>query len=79
MAVKLYKQRKAVVVSWDPGEYVGPILITTETEEDSSSTRMEQNEGYAAVTFPMKYTGKFRAIVFDNENNVIDQGNVTVA
>ena len=85
MAVKLYKKRKAVVLQWDVGEYVGPILINTESQanEDGestvSSTRIEHNDGFAAVTFPLEYEGKFKATVLDNENNVIDEGNVTVA
>lgn len=78
MAVKLYKKRKAVVVEWDPGEYVGPVQLTTETETDVSSTWIEQNVGYAAVTFPIKYTGKFRAVIQDNEHKLIDQGHITV-
>jgi hypothetical protein len=84
MAVTIYKERKALVLRWLPGEYEGPILINTESEADEdgqstvSSTRIEQNVGYAPVTFPLEYTGKFTATVVDNENNVIDEGKVTV-
>jgi hypothetical protein len=84
MAVKIYKERKALVLQWDAGEYEGPILISTESEADAdgestvSSTRIEQNVGYAPVTFPLEYAGKFKATVLDNENNVIDEGKVTV-
>jgi hypothetical protein len=84
MAVKIYKERKALVLQWTAGEYEGPVLINTESEADAegqstvSSTRIEQNAGFAAVTFPLEYTGKFKATVVDNENNVIDEGNVTV-
>ncbi len=84
MAVKIYKERKALVLQWDAGEYVGPVLINTESqanedgESNVSSTRIEQNAGYAPVTFPLEYSGKFKATVVDNENNVLDEGTVAV-
>lgn len=78
MAVKVFKERKALVLQWNAGEYAGPVLIATESEDDVSSTRVETNPGFAAVTFPLEYAGKTNVTVYDSENNVIDKGSVSI-
>lgn len=78
MAVGVYKERKALVLSWDPGSYVGPVTIKTESADDVSSTELKSNAGYAAVSFPLEYAGDFNATVYDDDGNVLDEGSVSV-
>ena len=78
MAVEVFKERKALVLQWEQGDYEGPVTIRTESEDDVSSTELVSNAGYAAVSFPLEYAGAFHASVLDDEGNVIDEGDVSV-
>lgn len=62
----VYKDRKAVVVFWDKGDYEGPVKITTVNSaniEDISGTNMDTNQGYAALTYPLDYVGATQVTV----------------
>jgi hypothetical protein len=74
MAVEVYKDRKAVVLQWNAGDYEGPVTIETSGGDDVSSTNLVSNAGYAAVTFPSEYSGTFSASVKDADGNVLDEG-----
>lgn len=82
MTVQVYKDRKALVLQWETGDYEGPVEIHTvnaSDEEDVSSTKLYSNPGYAAVTFPNEYSGSFHATVTDEDGGVLDEGDVEVA
>ena len=78
MGVQVYKERKALVLQWDAGDYEGPVTIKTESADDVSSTELVSNPGYASVSFPLEYAGDFHATVSDAEGNVLDEGDVSV-
>lgn len=62
----VYKDRKAVVVFWDKGDYEGPVSITTTNSgdlSDISGTNLDTNQGYAALTYPLDYTGGSHVVV----------------
>jgi hypothetical protein len=75
--VEVFKERKALVLQWDAGEYAGPVTIETVNMadlSDFSSTALVSNPGYAAVSFPLEYTGSFNVKVRDADGNVLDEG-----
>lgn len=75
--VEVFKERKALVLKWDAGSYVGPVTIETVNMadlSDFSSTALVSNPGYAAVSFPLNYTGSFNVKVRDADGNVLDEG-----
>lgn len=78
MAVEVYKDRKALVLQWETGDYEGPVTIRTESDDDVSETQLVGNAGHAAVTFPLEHSGSFHASVLDVLGNVIDEGDVEV-
>lgn len=80
MAVEVFSERKAVVVSWDQGEYDGPVSLSLTNPEsgDVSSTELVANPGYAAVTYPAEYSGSTDVVVHDDEGNELDSGTITV-
>ena len=52
----LYKERQAVVVFWEKGDYEGPVQIQTSNLadlSDLSGTNLDNNQGYAALTYPL--------------------------
>ena len=53
----VHSQRKAVVIEWATGDYEGPVRIHTFSGDDQSSTNLDSNQGFAALTFPLDYTG----------------------
>ena len=80
--LEVYKERKAVVLEWDAGDYEGPVTIETANAadlSDISSTELVSNPGFAAVSFPLEHVGAFQARVLDADGNVIDEGEVDVA
>lgn len=79
--VSIYSDRKAVVLQYDTGEYEGPIVIEMVNAADLSdihSTELVSNQGFAAVSFPMDYSGGFHATITDSDGNVLDEGDVEV-
>jgi hypothetical protein len=75
--VEVFKERKALVLQWDTGEYEGPVTIETVNMadlSDFSSTALVSNPGFAAVSFPLEYTGSFNVRVLDVDGNVLDEG-----
>ncbi len=81
MAVSVFKERKALVLQWDAGDYEGPTTIETVNVADIadiSSTELVANPGFAAVSFPLEYEGSFTATVKDADGNVIDKGEINV-
>ena len=82
MTVTVFKERKALVLQWDAGEYEGPVEIVTVNADDGddvSSTNLVSNAGYAAVSFPLEHSGSFHAAVRDADGNVLDEGDVEVS
>lgn len=62
----IYKDRKAVVVFWDTGDYEGPVEISTSNLadlSDISGTNLDSNQGYAALTYPLDYVGGTHVVV----------------
>ena len=53
----VHSQRKAVVIEYATGDYEGPVRIHTFSGNDQSSTNLDSNPGYAALTYPLEYTG----------------------
>ena len=53
----VHSQRKAVVIEYATGEYEGPVQVHTSAGDDRSSTNLDSNQGFAALTFPLDYTG----------------------
>lgn len=81
MAVSEFSDRKAVVVQWDAGDYEGPVTLKLTNPEsgDVSSTELSSNAGYAAVTYPLDYSGETDVQVCDADGNVLDEGSVSVS
>lgn len=80
MAVEVFSERKAVVLSWIAGEYTGPVSLhlTNPDTGEVSSTELVTNPGYAAVTYPADYSGTTDVTVIDDSGNVLDEGSITV-
>ena len=74
----IYKDRKAVVVSWETGYYEGPVRLVTSNEEGNSGTNLDSNAGYAALTYPPDWKGETHVVVYDNESNVLDEFDIKV-
>lgn len=81
MSVEVYKDRKAVVLQWEAGDYEGPVTIETANVadlSDVSSTELVANPGFAAVSFPLDYEGEFNVSVRQAGGPEIDSGTVAV-
>ena len=53
----VHSHRKAIVIEYAKGEYEGPVRIHTFSGDDQSSTNLDSNQGFAALSFPLDYTG----------------------
>jgi len=76
----VYKDRKAVVVFWDKGDYEGPVEIQTVNAadlSDVSGTNLDSNQGYAALTYPLDYTGATQVTV-KGGGEVLDEFEIDV-
>jgi len=76
----VYKERQAVVVFWDKGDYEGPVSITTSNPDDPdnpSGTNLDNNQGYAALTYPLDYTGSTHVVVKGGDA-VLDEFDIQV-
>lgn len=76
--VSEYKERKAVVLQWDAGEYEGPVKLVLTSTDDISSTELVSNPGFAAVTYPLDHVGGSKVEVFDDAGNLLDEGEISV-
>jgi hypothetical protein len=78
MAVELFSEREAVVIKWEPGDYEGEVrIISSAPDGDTSSTILESNAGFAALTFPVGELAPFHVEVQEKETGVlVDEGNV---
>jgi hypothetical protein len=77
--VSEYKDRKAVVLQWDAGDYDGPVSIHLSSTDDVSSTELVSNPGFAAVTYPLDHVGGSKVEVFDQDGNLLDEGEISVS
>lgn len=73
----LYKERKAVVVFWEKGEYEGPVNIRTTADDDVSGTNLATNQGYAALTYPLEHVGETHVQVYGGEQ-LLDEFDIEV-
>ena len=76
----IYKERKAVVVFWEKGDYEGPVRITTTNASDASDisgTNLDSNQGYVALTYPLDYTGATHVVVKGGDE-VLDEFDIEV-
>jgi hypothetical protein len=76
----IYKERKAVVVFWDKGEYEGPVHLATSNLadlSDISGTNLDSNQGYAALTYPLDYVGGTHVVVSGGDE-VLDEFDIDV-
>jgi hypothetical protein len=76
----VYKDRQAVVVFWEKGDYEGPVQIQTSNLadlSDVSGTNLDNNQGYAALTYPLDYTGATRVTVKGGDE-VLDEFDIDV-
>ena len=76
----VYKDRKAVVVFWDKGDYEGPVDIETSNLADLShvsGTNVASNQGYAALTYPLDYSGGTHVVVKGGDE-VLDEFDIDV-
>lgn len=76
----VYKDRKAVVVFWEKGDYEGPVKIETANAadlSDVSGTDLSSNQGYAALTYPLDYTGATKVTVKGGDE-VLDEFEIDV-
>ena len=77
----IYKERKAVVVGWDTGEYDGPVSIKTSNPgdaEDVSGTELVGNPGFAALTYPLDFVGASHVAVFTSDGSLLDEFEIQV-
>jgi hypothetical protein len=76
----IYKERKAIVVGWDVGDYEGPVSIKTSNPgdlEDVSGTELVGNPGYAALTYPLDFVGESHVQVFGGDE-LLDEFDIQV-
>lgn len=76
----VYKDRKAVVVFWEKGDYEGPVKISTSNVadlSDISGTNLDSNQGYAALTYPLDYVGATNVKVTGGDE-VLDEFEIDV-
>jgi len=76
----IYKDRQAVVVFWEKGDYEGPVQIQTSNVadlSDVSGTNLDSNQGYAALTYPLDYTGATHVVVKGGDE-VLDEFDIEV-
>jgi len=75
----IYKERWAVVVEYDKGDYEGPVSIKTSSGDDQSGTELVSNPGFAALTFPLGYSGTCQVEVFTSPDaDLLDSFEITV-
>lgn len=74
----IHSTRKAVVVEYDTGDYEGPVSIKTSSGDDQSSTNLDTNQGFAALTYPSDHTGSTHVVVETPEGEVLDEFDIEV-
>lgn len=74
----VHSQRKAVVIEYDKGDYEGPVKIKTSSGDDVSSTHLESNQGFAALTYPIGHTGTTAVVVETETGDVLDEFDIEV-
>lgn len=75
----IHSQRKAVVVEYDTGDYEGPVTLKTSSGDDVSSTNLDSNAGYAALTYPTDHTGTTHVVVETADGDVLDEFDIEVS
>jgi hypothetical protein len=74
----VYKDRQAVVVFWEKGDYEGPVKLRTSNENDVSGTNLDANQGYAALTYPLDFTGTTHVEVLTEAGELLDEFDIDV-
>lgn len=73
--------RKAILVTWDPGDYEGEVALYFTNPSDSSdvsNTDARDNDGEAVATVPATFIGAILCEVRDSDGNVIDSGTLSI-
>jgi hypothetical protein len=79
LAVEVNNEKKAVELSWDPGDYTGEVTLElTGAAGDVHTTRPGPNDGYAPVTYPAEFSGSTQVRVLDEDGEVVDEGEIIV-
>ena len=81
MAVKVSYDRKAILVTWEPGDHKGDVqLFFTNPGDlsDISNTDARANDGEGVASVPYDFTGEINVEVKDADGNVIDSGTISV-
>jgi len=87
MGVSINIERGGAEISWDPGDYVGPVLVRAVNAENGDvGVAKSDNDGKAFLTWPEGTWTDHITILADDEENkhhgngarVIDEGDITV-
>jgi len=78
MSVAINTERRAIEVSWTPGEYTGNVQLLCTSGDDESSTPFAPNDGHAPVTYPADFSGTTHIEVVGEDGTVVDSGDITV-
>lgn len=81
MAVAVSYDRRAILVTWDKGDYDGDVqLFFTNPGDlsDISNTDARANDGEGVATVPKNYVGQIKVEVKTLDGEVIDEGEIEV-
>lgn len=79
MSVSVNTERKLVEVSYDPGDYVGLVVVYATGEAgDIHNTAELPNDGLAVLAYPSDFKGSSLVEVRDLEGNVLDSGSISI-
>lgn len=81
MAVEISYDRKAILVTWDPGDHDGEVqLFFTNSGDlsDISNTDARANDGEGVASVPYDFTGAINVEVKTLDGEVIDSGEIAV-
>lgn len=80
MAVGINIGREGVEITWEPGDYEGPVRITaTNADNGDVGVVKDTNDGKHFLTWPEgTYTDHIVVATDDEDETVIDEGDITV-
>ena len=81
MSVGISLERKALQVTWEPGDYDGEVQLFFTNPgnlEDVSNTDARANDGDALVSVPYNFSGEINCEVKALDGTVVDSGVLSV-
>jgi hypothetical protein len=80
MAVSINIERAGVEISWDPGDYVGPVkIVAVNAVNGDVGIMKDMNDGHHFLTWPPgSWQDQITVLADDGSETVVDQGDVAV-